>query len=332
VRLDSGWNMLGNSTPSMLYFPAPRSIPSLHRVSRVKAPWFYDHATDRYLAADSLSPFRGVFVFSNIADTAFVLLSKPASLSLPKAAAGAFYAQDEAEMSLEMGGETVTLGAFAGAKKGFGYEDEPALPTFGGRASLTSLRQGRRLMGDFLPYEKDSVHAFTLITTGALVSQPLRLASLNMPQNFEAWIAAPGRGIKQKLVLGNAGFLPAPGGDTLLIVMGTPNALAKSGLLSGQREGVPGFGLRLVTQGRGFILQLDLPAEAGLQARLVDLRGKTLAVLSSRRLGAGHHAFSYEKNFQSQSGTPARGIYFLQVRHNGLGIPAQSVMRVSLTE
>ena len=174
------------------------------------------------------------------------------------------------------------------------------------------------------------MHAFTVVTGSGATERPLQLASLSLPKNFEAWIAAPGRGLKQRLLPDMPGFLPAPGGDTLLVAMGTPNALQKSGLLRGQREGVPGFGLRLVRQGRGFTVFLDLPAEAALQARLVDVRGKSAATLSTRRLGAGHHAISLERNFESK--TLGRGIYFLQIRHHGHGMPEQSVLRVSIAD
>ena len=332
IRLDSGWNLIGNPRPQALYWPHPRTPDTVrYRLGNVKGLWAWDHALDDYVKpADSLpmAPWRGYFVYSWVPDT---LVTLSPTRVLGKSAS--FSSGQTWHIALQYGHRSLELGLATYAKTGFAVEDEPALPFLNQRRSFASLRQGRRLMADYLPLRRDSVSVWQVLVQTPdpwAAPEPLRLQSLSLPADFQGYLLSPSRRLKHPLS-NLAGFTPAPMADTLLVVVGTPEALLKSGILAGKTEGLPGYALRLLPVGRGFLLELALPSQAKVEARLLDVKGRTVGELSPRWLGAGHHAFSFQKHFRAK-GVPSRGVYFLQIRYRGAGLPAQTAKQIQLMD
>jgi hypothetical protein len=332
IRLDSGWNLIGNPYAQTLYWPYSRKAGN-YKLSKIKAPWAFSHEEEDYRGSDSLVPWRGYFVYSYAKDTAVELSSYPIQAHGKTAAGAAGFG--EYGISLQYGRRApVEIGVSPMAKAGLGLEDELALPALASKATLVSLRQGRGLRADYQPPRTDSAHRWTLVARNPNPQarpEELRVAAFSLPPGFEAWIVAPGRKVKQALRSGGPGFQPAPGADTLIVLAGSREVLENSGLLRESREGSPGFGMRVLPRSRDFLLRLDLPAQAWVEARLVDLRGRTVAATDPKWLGAGHHQLSFAAHFRLRGAAPGRGIYLLWLRHRGEGLPAQSVSRIHLS-
>ncbi len=327
VHLDSGWNLIGDPLPQTLYWPMSRTSTA-YRLSTVKGLWAFDSGLGDYTPSDSLEPWRGYFVYSYARDTTVELTTSPSAAAKPAAASNPY------AIVLDYGHRSLELGMFPDAKTGLGVEDESTLPALDSQTAFASLRQGHWLQSDYLPLQPDSLAQWEVVVRGASASgPPLGLGSVELPAGVRAWLVAPQRHLKLALDSRGSAFQPAPGADTVWILAGPAAALAKSGIFVAAKTALPAFSLQLFPAGRNFLLDLNLPSQARLAARLVTVDGRTAEWMPARWMEAGRYTLSLDHDFQGHSSAPLpRGIYFLWLRLQGEGLPAQWTRQVQIIE
>ncbi len=332
ISLNIGWNLIGNPYPKKMYWPHSRKGVTYPN-SLIKAPWSFDFPNQTYAKSDSLEPWKGYFVYSYVDSSVTLLSTPPQSLSKMASNASPVY---DVGLTLQYGaGSPVDLGTTSNAQVGLGIEDETALPSIASQAWLASLRNGKELQSDYIPFHPDSILHWDLVVHNPdpqSLAQAIQLQALALPPEYEAWIISPARGIRQAILDDGPGFVPAPESDTLSILIGSHQALEKSSLFNLSQANLPGFALRTFSKKHGFILQLDLPIQARVKGRLVQLDGRTVAFLKPKWLGAGHHTLVFNENFTGSSGELGRGLYFLWVEHTGKGLPSHSIRRLQILD
>lgn len=364
--LHPGWNQVADPGLATLWWPVSRSSPDSYRASLLKGLQAWDADAEGYVHAGSLEPWRGYFAYYyGSRDTVVTLLEHPPVPAAAKAGKAAKAGQGEGEGGLGIGlrlswpdGSALTLGAVAGAKDGFGLEDEARPPAPGtGGARLFSDRAGVGLETDIVGFtpgalcvwkvvaglpsrasqpepREDATSARSASAAEAVSAAPIDKAALSalceaLPPGYAAWAVSRARGLRFPLsVPGTRTVLPwNPGYTDTLEVMAGPAAELESRLaLLPLRPGP--FAARALPSPGGYVLRLDLPSAARVRLTLFALNGRAaedrvLALPEGRyRLEAKAHL--------------APGLYALRVLATGsaagtaAGIPPMTSLKLAI--
>lgn len=333
VFLRHGWNQISNPHLENMYWPFSRALGDVYKTFAIKGLWEWDPSLPKpdYVEADTLKPWRGYFVYNNLGDAEITLSPRPfgqgKSSSLLKPGAGV-------SMHMSLGWGTrgpLRLGADWTSQTSLGIEDELALPGRE-RLSLNAVRDGRALVSDWVRMEYAGVSTWKVAMGGSGDSlPPLKVGGQELPEGWEAWALAPSRGMKFRLETGHE--VPASGlsQDTLTVVAGPKDKLAKLGLMQTLALAAPDLDLRVSAEPGGFQLRLALPTKARVRATLWTLDGRPQGSLVLGPLSGGAYRFGYTENF---AGRPARlvpGMYFLSVEVKGQGVNARLARKLVLT-
>jgi hypothetical protein len=335
IKLKHGWNQIGNPSMEKMYWPVPRyeepgskQIRASYGHSGIMGLWSY-FGNGEFRESDTLGAWRGYLVFNYGGDTTAELSSRP----IPR-----FGLKKQGPLEVTpvislawAGAQPVTLGAISSASDRAGREDEVELPSRG-RFRLRALREGIRLASDWVRYDHRGVHSWRVAMAGGnlrATAAPLRIASLELPPGFEAWIISEARGMKFKLT---AGAEIEPSGlpeDTLRVLAGPAEKLAAYADFKDQAVSAPELNVAVLPQAGGFLLKLSLPGRSDVRARLWEMRGKALAEFLPGTLAEGAYRFSFD-DFHKEAAAPAQGIYFLTVEIRGAASTARMTKKVLL--
>ena len=296
LLLKPGWNLVTNPSLDVLFWPMPVGADG-YNAFKVRAPWAYTHAIPDYVRTDTLTPWRGYFVYNSDSLEQVVELRSTPYSTPQKLAAG--WETDRLGIELDYGRPvTIHLGALSYAKDGVGTEDEPMLPApyslQNGKRPREgwSARDGRRLMTDLLRLSGE-VLRWKVVLEGAPApgrDSLVKVKASKLPDGYEAWAWSHRRNLKVRLETGAAYSLPGKEPDTLLVLAGPAAELAGLPELAHAVETVDAFASRTANGRNGPLLLLSLPTDAVVEAGLWSASGRRLAVIHSGRLGSGEHA------------------------------------------
>ena len=329
VYLHHGWNQISNPHLEEMYWPFSRLLKDAYKTFPIKSLWAWDATlpTPDYREAESLLPWRGYFVYNNLGDTTVKLSPRPL---VQGAGFGKFGAVAKVQLSLGWGAGTLRLGADWTSSDAVDMEDETALPGRGGM-TLNALREGHSLVTDWIHMERDGIQQWQVAMGSAGDSlPPLRIGEQELPEGFEAWAISPSRGMKFLLEPGHE--VPASGlaEDTLTIVSGPREKLARLGLLRNLAVAAPNLDLKVAATPDGFRMAVGLPARARIHAVLWSISGDRLGELVLGPLSGGSYRFDFAGDFRGRPARLSPGMYFLSLEVKGQGVNARLARKVVL--
>jgi hypothetical protein len=342
LTLHPGWNQVADPGLAPLWWPVSRAYPDRYRASLLKGLQVWDANAGAYAHAETLEPWRGYFAYYYGArDTVVTLLEQPPAPPAAKTGKAAMAAQGEAEGGLGIGlrlswpdGSVLTLGAIAGAKEGFGLEDEARPPAPGtGGARLYSDRAGVRLETDIVGLRPGAVCVWKVVAAAGSDMAALGALCEALPPGYAAWAVSRARGLRFPLSAPGTRTALAwnPGYKDTLEVMAGPAAELESRLALVPLRPGP-FSARALPSPGGYVLRLDLPSAARLRLTLFSLDGRAA---EDRVLDLPEGRYRLESK-----GRLAPGLYALRVlavgaaagtaTGAGTGIPARTALKLAI--
>jgi hypothetical protein len=341
LSLVKGWNQV--TCPSMEPIPWPVGFKDTvaHDKSKVKWLQSIDTLNGGYVETDTLMPWRGYFVHSDLDTMLDLFRADPDIGAAPKAAAVGEIASTHASSAdqvpvqiilepsrAERNGvgsvSPVRLGAARFAVDGAGVEDEPMPPAAGDRSTLASVRAGRGWKTDLLRFRSGSGFAWKLAWSSregkASSVATLRVGSLRLPEGMRLWAASPSRKIAEPVEEGAELEVQGDASDTL-VFWAAPPGKAFPGLDEGYALKPS---IRSVTLARGTALRLALPAATGLRVECRDASGRRVASLRRAALAPGYYDFPLATH---GSGGAVAGFMTVTVEFFGGAEPGRIVLK-----
>lgn len=350
IPLKGGWNLVTCPSFRALAWPVSKLDGESYLRSPLKGLRGFDGTG--YTHTDSLRPWEGYYVWYEGGDTVVRVGPGPARFGesakrgagiesvyggAPRVQGGSSPETGGAplltgglRLAFRDGSESLELGAAGYARQGLGIEDERLPPSLSRETGTWLVREGRRLSTDYVAWDPEAVLSWTLAAQGKPQGYPggerLRLETADLPKGHQAWAVSPARGMKYRLLPGAE--IPLAGDDTLLIHAGTPEALAKLGDLIRGREAAGDFACALRSTAGGLELRVNLPAAARLDVRVWTANGSQAGGLKGILAAAGSHAWNWSAMSPGLS-APARGVYLLEIKVDGVGWSAHRVEKIS---
>jgi concanavalin A-like lectin/glucanase superfamily protein/uncharacterized protein DUF2341/chitobiase/beta-hexosaminidase-like protein len=336
IPLKGGWNLVTCPSFRALAWPVSNKDGESYLRSPLKGLRGFDGTG--YTHADSLRPWEGYYVWYEGGDTVVRVgpglaragESAKRGAGIESAYGGAPPSTGGLHLAFRDGSERLELGAAGYARKGLGIEDERLPPSLSRETGTWLVREGRRLSTDYVAWNPEAVLSWTVAAQGKPQGYPsgnrLRLETADLPEGHQAWAVSPARGMKYRLLPG--ADIPLAGDDTLFIHAGTPEALAKLGDLIRGREAAGDFACALRSAAGGLELRVNLPSAARLDVRVWTANGSEAGGLKGIFAAAGSHTWNWPALAPGLS-APARGVYLLEIKVDGVGWSAHRVEKFS---
>jgi Chitobiase/beta-hexosaminidase C-terminal domain len=330
LTLHKGWNQVANPTLTPLYWPVTRTVPETYNQSALKGLHGYDAATDGYIHADVLLPWRGYFAFyKGGRDTTIELSYQPISAPKTPAAVSKSGVPDGLSVNLNVANlPTLRLGASVRSLDGLGLEDESRPPSQNNNStSFWSLREKARLETDFMHWVPGKLYIWQIVaeSPGTIKSNRTLESNLSdsnhissmvsttlLPDGYSAWAVSKTRGIRFPLVEG-ASIPMYPGVIDSMIIMAGPTAEIESRLASVPMK-VEALKIRFSVDSRNLVLNLSLPQAAHVEWKIWTLEGR---IRESGSLNLAEGIYHLTPNLSSPG--LRSGMYVLQLVWTGRG-------------
>ncbi len=280
ITLHTGWNQVANPSMTTLYWPVTRKVPDVYDISPVKGLHSYDPTLHGYSFSDSLTPWRGYFVYyKGGRDTVIELHFQPMPVQPGSPRTAKWSAGAGLSLTLAMGRfPSLRLGASPLAKDEIGFEDESRPPPQNENGPmLWSSRKSIPLETDILHWTPGAVYSWNVVARlpdlGNL-NDTASLASLGLPDGYAAWAFSLVRHIRFQLREGGAIHLHRGVTDSLEILVG-PAAELESRLASIPLS-VDAFKIEIAANDGFFAMNLNLPQATHLHWTLWSLDGRNV--------------------------------------------------------
>jgi hypothetical protein len=318
IRLIRGWNQI--AAPALEKLPWIVSKRDLAAYDQSPVKGLHEYAGNgSYVDADTLEPWKGYFVLSDIDTTVRLSARGSEPPGSPKSAAARIQAPPARGLKVLF--EPVAyadgsspapiglrLGAAAYARDGLSREDE-AMPTAPGQgAYLAAMRGGRGLRTDVIGLHpegpgREGLHAWKIAWAGTRGAAPggeparLKLTGLDLPEGSLLWAAAPSwhlgksgnPGNARRLSVGEIVEVPDLDGDTLAIWAASTGQWSPGDPIPGLAPAPTALAAGLKWGSQGGMLTLDLPRSSGVIASVYAVDGRCAARLKRDRLAPGRH-------------------------------------------
>jgi hypothetical protein len=279
ITLHKGWNQVANPTLATLYWPVTRAFPDAYDPSPLKGLNRYDSDGGKYVHSDSLLPWRGYFAYyKGGRDTVIELRFQPVSAPPPAHTAKSGAAPTGLSLVLDLGSDrTLRLGASLKGQDGLGVEDEPRPPERNdGEGGIWSAREKHRLETDVMHWVPGATYSWRVVTGGSSHRNPedtsaAGVGSLRLPEGYSAWAVSRTRGLRFRLLEGEAVPLK-PGMTDSLDVYAGPAAELEARLALVPLT-IDAFRVTVTSEG-GFGIDLRLPGAARVRWTLWTLDGR----------------------------------------------------------
>ncbi len=298
LNLEKGWNQITCPALHALPWPISHRDTVAEDLSSVKGLQAIDDVKGGYQDVDSLRPWIGYFVHSNLDTTVSLNLTASAKQKTTAQATTGLIPVEILLQSLESPGPQailsapIRMGAALYAKDEVGIEDAPMPPPPGRFAVLSAVRNGSKLKSDLIGYQKNSPLFWKVAWTAEQGLPPevgqFRVSSVRLPKNMTLWAVAPLRKVKEKIESGSVLEVLGDDRDTLMF-MALPSDW------SGELPGIRSMPLNRNASWSASTgtLHLGLPAEAGIEVSIINAKGQKLAYLQKPNLVSGYYDFQF---------------------------------------